>query len=282
MRRFVALTLVLLMTLGLFACAKTPEQVLTAAVAKLAKQESMHYEMKMKMAMDMGIVSLNLSTAMSADLTMNPLAMAATTVMDMGVLGKMEMPMYVGMENGRIYSYVTADGSNWVKSEMDETAFRKDYNMAQTLEQYVKTAQSFTEMAVETVNGADAVRYDGLLSGDAIGALMTSTGISEQLASLGIDEAALTEAARGMENLTVSIWIDQRTGLPVKYYIDMTAMMKTIGNALTGLPALAGAALSFGSVTVEMTLSNFGGVEEIVIPEAALNAPLTVNADNAA
>ncbi|MBR6708898.1 MAG: hypothetical protein IKL84_04385, partial [Clostridia bacterium] len=167
-------------------------------------------------------------------------------------------------------------------SEMDETSFRQDYDLSDTLEQYVETAQSFTEMEVETVNGADAVRYDGLLSGDAIATVMTSTGISEQLASLGIDEAALTEAARGMENLTVSIWIDQRTGLPVKYYIDMTAMMKTIGNALTGLPALAGAALSFGSVTVEMTLSNFGGVEEIVIPEAALNAPLTVNADNAA
>ena len=185
MLRLGALTLVLLMTLGLFACAKTPEQVLTAAVAKLAKQESVHYDMKMKMEMDMGIVSLNFSTAMSADMTMNPLAMSATTVMDMGVLGKVEMPMYVGMENGKIYSYVTADGSNWVKSEMDETSFRQDYDLSDMLEQYVETAQSFTEMEVETVNGADAVRYDGLLSGDAIGTVMTSTGISEQLASLG-------------------------------------------------------------------------------------------------
>lgn len=78
----------------------------------------------------------------------------------------------------------------------------------------MSTGSSFQEAGTETVEGKEAVRYDGVITNDSFNELFESTGILDQFSSLGVNE----ETAKSMlTDLAVcpSAFGWRRTRLPV-------------------------------------------------------------------
>jgi len=87
------------------------------------------------------------------------------------------------------------------------------------------------------------------------------------------------EALANLGDILVTFMIDEETGLPVRYIVDMTAAMGDLMAAAMA-ESMSGADMEglelkvdVSSAILDVTLSRFDGVDPIVIPEAALNAP---------
>ena len=137
---------------------------------------------------------------------------------------------------------------------------------------------SFQRTGTAQVNGKTAAVYSGKVDGKYLQDILNSAGAGEEMAeAFGADLSADILASLG--KLEVTLMIDEETGLPVRYIVDMTDAVKDLIEAAL-VQSMGGMSLSEAGVTFEiptavldLVLSQFDSVEPIVIPEAALNAP---------
>ena len=118
----------------------------------------------------------------------------------------------------------------------------------------------------------------GKIDGARIQEIFDSTGALGEM-SEALDADLPEDALKDMEDMTVTVMLDEETGLPVRYAIDMTAAMKGLMAAVLqesmGGQATEGVEfqMDVSTAILTITLSRFDAVDPIVIPEAALNAP---------
>lgn len=151
-----------------------------------------------QMKMSAGGQSIQMTMTGELETTMDPVAMHMDMTTDMGAMGSMNVKMYMKEENGA-YSLYTGmdDGSGnitWTAQTMENVDQLKQYDTQATMELYLSTGSSFQEAGTETVEGKEAVRYDGVITNDSFNELFESTGILDQFSSLGVNE----ETAKSM------------------------------------------------------------------------------------
>ena len=263
----------------------TPEEVLAAASKNMDSLESMSYDMDMDMGFAIAIPSLevdeklDISSKSEADYIKEPMKMKMTMNMDMGTGEAMDMLMYLVQDGDTYITYTgieNEDGSfDWVRQVMSDLPDMSQYKAEDTMKLYLSSGESFKENGTEEVNGVEAVRYDGVIKGEAMQEVMDSSGMTEQLAAmnLGGDEDLFKNAG----DLPISIWIDREQLLPVKYEMDMAAVMqyimeKALAQQLEGLEGTGEMKMTVSKAFVSMTVKNFNGVEDFEIPQEALDA----------
>ena len=99
--------------------------------------------------------------------------------------------------------------------------------------------------------------------------------MEEQLAQYGLTAEEAAAIYQDLGDLPVAIWIDSESKLPVKYEMDMTAMMQNIMTKVFEKMDVAAEDMDFtvDKMFISMTLYDFDNVGEIAIPEEAKNAP---------
>lgn len=263
----------------------TPEEVLAAASQNMDSLESMSYDMDMDMGFAIAIPSvevdekLDISSKSEADYIKEPMKMKMTMNMDMGTGEAMDMLMYLVQDGDTYITYTgleNEDGSfDWTRQEMSDLPDMSQYKAEDTMKLYLSSGEGFKENGTEEVNGVEAVRYDGVIKGEAMQEVMDSSGMTEQLAAmnLGGDEELFKNAG----DLPISIWIDREQLLPVKYEMDMADIMqyimeKALAQQLEGLEGTGEMKMTVSKAFVSMTVKNFNSVEDFEIPQEALDA----------
>lgn len=278
-KKSAAIAMSAVMALSLAACASskpaTPEEVLKAASEKVAAAKSMTCEMTTDMKMSAAGQSIQMTMTGMLETTTEPVAMHMDMTTDMGAMGSMDVKMYMKEDNG-VYSLYTGmdDGSGnitWTAQTMENVDQLKQYDTQATMELYLNTGSSFQEAGTETVEGKEAVRYDGVITNDSFNELFEATGILDQFSTLGVNEETAKSMLTDLGDLPLSIWVEKDSGLPVKYDMDMTAMMQSI---MTKAMEAAGSTETITIETVHMTMLVHGidNVESIEIPQEALDA----------
>lgn len=271
--------LALTATISLTACTgQSAEDIMKTAQEKLNEIKSMSYEMKMDMDMAAEGETLKMTMTGNADCIVEPMAMQMDMTMDMGELGSMPMKMYAQDKDG---SYVIYSGMDvgtgtmtWTSQTLGSMEDLMQYDAQASMDLYISSADSFKENGTESINGAETVRYDGIISQEAMNEVMTASGVMKQFSALGMDTSEITEMLANLGDLPISIWVEKESGLPVQYTMDMTTMMQTMMEKALASEAAEGedTTVTVNKVLISMTMSNFNGVEKIVIPEEALNA----------
>lgn len=266
--------LALALALGLGGCEEdsapaTPEEVLAKAQQTMDGVKSLGYDMTMEMSMGMAGQSLEMSTVTTADTILSPLTMKAEMAVDMGDLGSTNMTMYVKEENG---SYLTATGIpdadgtvTWETASMDSLSQLESLDGKASMDLYLTSASGFAEGATETVEGVEATRYDGVISGEKLEEVLEASGVLSQMEGLGLGD--VTTMFSGLGDLPVSIWVAKETYYPIKYEMDMAEMMQSIlENALKQEMGMD-VGLTLDKMSVSMVLRDFDQVGEIEIPD---------------
>ena len=94
------------------------------------------------------------------------------------------------------------------------------------------------------------------------------SGAYSMFEMLGIDSGSAPQLTSGMG---LSIWLDDETGLPVAYEIDMAALMdELMEKAFAAVDMELDVAIDEAYVYV--TLSDFNGIDAIEIPDEARGA----------
>ncbi len=265
----------------------TPEEVLAAASKNMDGLESMSYDMDMDMGFAIAIPSvevdekLDMSSKSEADYIKEPMKMKMTMNMDMGTGEAMDMLMYLVQDGDTYITYTgleNEDGSfDWTRQEMSDLPDMSQYKAEDTMKLYLSSGEGFTENGTEEVNGVEAVRYDGVIKGEAMQEVMDSSGMTEQLAAMNL--GAGEDLFKNAGDLPISIWIDREQLLPVKYEMDMAAIMqyimeKALAQQLEGLEGTEEMKMTVSKAFVSMTVKNFNSVEDFEVPEEALEAEL--------
>ena len=188
---------------------------------------------------------------------------------DMGDLGSTNMTMYVKEENG---SYLTATGIpdadgtvTWETASMDSLSQLESLDGKASMDLYLTSASGFAEGATETVEGVEATRYDGVISGEKLEEVLEASGVLSQMEGLGLGD--VTTMFSGLGDLPVSIWVAKETYYPIKYEMDMAEMMQSIlENALKQEMGMD-VGLTLDKMSVSMVLRDFDQVGEIEIPD---------------
>lgn len=267
------------MALSLVACASgkpaTPEEVLKAASEKVAAAKSMSSEVivDMKMASAGQTVQMTMTGAVEA--TVEPMAMHMDMTTDMGEMGSMKMQMYMTEEAGAYQLYVGMDDGNgattWAAQSVPNADQMKQYDTQSNMELYLKSGSSFQENGTETIEGKETVRYDGVITNEDFNEVFTSTGVMDQFSSLGVNAEMAQSMLTDLGDLPISVWVEKESNLPVKYEMDMTAMIQSIMNK-TMEAAGSTETVTMESVYMTMLIHDIDNVESIEVPQEALDA----------
>ena len=276
LKKLLPACLVLALSLALAACggsaADTPEDALTRAQTAYESVKSMHYTIDMDMAFSAEGESIEMKTAAEADCIVEPMTMGMDMNMDMMGFLNMDIKMYL-VQDGDSYTMYTGmddgDGNiSWSKETLDDLGDIAQYNGKESMKIYLENGSSFTEAGTEEVAGVTATRYDGVITQDSLNAVMEASGVLEQYEALGLE--GMEDLLSDMGDLPVSIWIDPDTDLPVKYEMDMTAMMQSmISKMLAEEGEGEDTDFTVDKCSIVMICTDIDAIE---IPEEALNA----------
>lgn len=272
-RNLTAAALALLLVLGLSACGGSDAgEAIVKAQEAMADVQSMTYQTVMEMDLSADGDSVSMSVTADVSAIVDPLALEMAMSLDMGDIGTLDYTSYMvsGDDALTMYSCLDmGDGPTWIREDVTDMTALSQYDAKASLDLYLKSAQSFREAGSETVGDYETVRYDGVIKGDDLDEVLETSGVLEQLSNLGIEESA--DLLTDIGNLPISIWIDQATSFPVKYEMDMSALMQTmLGKMAETDESVSG--VTVDKLIVSMVVTGVDCVDEIVVPEEALTA----------
>lgn len=255
-----------------------------ALVAEADKKTQSAKSMSYSLTTDMVISVLNqkLATTMTGnvDMIMDPVSMKMNIKMDMGALGSQEMETYMVSENGVLMMYNLTDGK-WTKQAAGNADAMVEYNAKENMDLYLTSYESVRLEGKDTVNGKTATKLYCKLADEYIEKALGMASMEEQLEGTGISASMLTDMYKGVKGFSYSIWIDDATGMVVKYDMDMTEVMAQVMKNMIDIvgkedPTAAAAikGMSYDKMTMNMTVTGVDNVKTIVLPDAAKNAPV--------
>ena len=269
--RILSLALAALLALALPACGQESfESAMARAIREMQDVKSQHTDMIMSVDMTLTAagesVEIPISTSVSMDSVNEPLA--AHAVMDTVAMGQPSRMEYYVEQSGEGYTaYMSTDAVNWTAMSLDVGGLDQ-LSAAEGLEFYLRCASAFEKAGEEEVRGAAASRYDGEIPADMMAEALERSGAYSMFEMLGIDSGSAPQLTSGMG---LSIWLDDETGLPVAYEIDMAALMdELMETAFAAVDMELDVAI--GEAYVYVTLSDFNGIDAIEIPDEARGA----------
>lgn len=281
-RRIAAGVMALVLALGMTACGQKEQPtggdaatVIRTAQQAMEQVSSMRYTYAMEMAISAEGESVELSMDGSAEITMDPTAVKMTMNMDMGMLdiSLQDVQVYMVPEDGQMVSYVgmdmkSAGQKEWYRTLAEDATISTDqYNALDSFELYMKNGSDFKATGKETVQGASATRYEGVIKSDVLQETLEESGNLDNLtALLGEDYG---DALAKMSGIPIVIWINE-AGLPVKYVFDMTGMVTEILHSAAdgGLDA----DVSVDKVAMSMEVEGYNDVGAITVPQEVLDS----------
>lgn len=287
----VLLAALMLASVWLVGCGeRNPDELWAAAKENIVTTKSARLHMTMDMAFDLQGETTSMTMKMEEACTQDPLSAEVTMTMDMGSLGKMDTTMYLVQEDKEYVSYTKVSGGilgdedvGWSQSTIDVTDL-KQYNAMDNAKLYLDVLNSFQSAGKEAIGSYNTIRYDGKVTGQDISKMLDTLGdnVSSMLSTA--DASTMADLFSQLDGIPMSVWIDQKTALPVRYEMDLSGMvnqlMRTMINALSSLSSEAvDFQVSKARVTVEC--SDYNAVAPITVPQEVLDAATSKSADAA-
>ena len=282
-KRGAAAVLALVLALGLTACGGKDGGAGDAASAMLSARESMQkvssmsyiYSMEMSMKADGETVEMTVDG--TADMTMDPVAAKMTMNMNMLGMSLTGIELYMVQEGSQTVTYTGMDlfgggSKTWTKTTGGDGSTgvsMEQYNAKDSFDLYLKNGANFKAMGTETVQGAPATRYEGVIAKDMLKDTLEKSGSMEQLDSMV--DANIDDVLKKVGDISVPMWLDNETGLPVKYVIDMTNFLVSMME-LAAENAGESADVSADKFVVSMEVTKYNGVGEIKVPQDILDS----------
>ena len=282
-KKIAAGALALAMVFSLAACAKKDQPSGGDAVAAMrnARQEmekvsSMRYTYAMEMAISAEGESVEMTVNGSAEMTMDPTAVKMTMNMDMLGMALKDVQIYMVSEGGQMVAYTGMDmtgavQNQWYKSLADDSGMNAEqYDAVEAFELYMKNGSNFKAVGTDTVQGASATRYEGVITSDMLEDTLEESGSLDNITSLLGEDYG--DVLAGLSGIPITIWIND-AGLPVKYVFDMTSMMTEL---LQNSADSENADVSVDKFVMSMEVLGYNDIEPITVPQEVLDTAVDV------
>ncbi len=249
-------------------------EIFEKAMENTASIKSASYSIGMDMEMSSEGTDFSIATTGNIKMTADPMEYEMTLDMDMGEeIGSMTTTSYLVNEDGKqvLYSGVVYGGETFWSKQYDATLDSfEQYNAMENIEMYLENAESFKENGTDNINGTEAVRYDGTITGESLENAINST-LGDLGTSIDGTDLSASEIFNGIGDLTLSVWIDKETLTVRKYEMDMSEIMsKLFENMSADDESLAG--IDVSKVFLSMTVSSYNDIDSITVPDDVKSA----------
>ena len=224
-KKLAALLLIAALMLALAGCGFISQ--LSMAVWKMGKLKSYRMDMDMDMEIKISVLGQSMDMDMElgseSDISLKPDRTKST--MSVGMFGeKFSVLSYTDKTDTETVTYSSQDGGKtWSRQTEENKAQDKKANK-QSFTALLKLAAGFEKTGTETVRGSEATVYAGVISGADIASV---TEVSEALTNafsamnMSAEELKLEEFG----NVPVTIAIDNKSNMIVRYTMDLTEFM---------------------------------------------------------
>lgn len=274
-KRTAAFALSAALALSLAACGSGTEKStgdIATALEKINAVKSLEATMVMEMDMSLMGQSMETETAMNMVCFNDPMKLKADMTMDMGELGSFTMNMYAAMD-GDNYTVYMNDGSAW-SSETVDMSYLQQYDAQESMNLYLESGDDYTLDGTEEINGSTANKFTGVIRGDALEEVLAASGATSSLES-SIGDLDLSELYSDLGDMPITVWVDQESGYPVRYAMDMTELMQGImekSMAAAGGEEDISGMITMDKMSLVMDCFNFDNATDFEIPAEALGA----------
>lgn len=249
-------------------------EIFEKAMENTASIKSASYSIGMDMEMSSEGTDFSIATTGNIKMTADPMEYEMTLDMNMGEeIGSMTTTSYLVNEDGKqvLYSGVVYGGETFWSKQYDATLDSfEQYNAMENIEMYLENAESFKENGTDDINGTEAVRYDGTITGESLENAINST-LGDLGTSIDGTDLSASEIFNGIGDLTLSVWIDRETLTVRKYEMDMSEIMsKLFENMSADDESLAG--IDVSKVFLSMTVSSYNDIDSITVPDDVKSA----------
>lgn len=249
-------------------------EIFEKAMENTASIKSASYSIGMDMEMSSEGTDFSIATTGNIKMTADPMEYEMTLDMNMGEeIGSMTTTSYLVNEDGKqvLYSGVVYGGETFWSKQYDATLDSfEQYNAMENIEMYLENAESFKENGTDDINGTEAVRYDGTITGESLENAINST-LGDLGTSIDGTDLSASEIFNGIGDLTLSVWIDKETLTVRKYEMDMSEIMsKLFENMSADDESLAG--IDVSKVFLSMTVSSYNDIDSITVPDDVKSA----------
>ncbi|MBR4905285.1 MAG: zinc-ribbon domain-containing protein [Clostridia bacterium] len=245
----------------------SPEEAVRAAFEKLNEADSMHVDFVEDASMTIGVPALGYSQDMNLSVVLdcdsdkaNGMSRIEGSMSAMGY--EQSVLTYAETVDGKVMAYTsTDDGKTWSLNGNDTLS-----DPTETIDLWTKHAKDFEKTGTEQVNGFDTTVCSGKLSGEYVKDAAGMTG-----GMFGtLDEAMLND----LDDLPITIWIDNESGRVVRMVLDMKNMMETLlekalAESMGELPEGVEFSADVNKAEVVCDISQFNAIPPIVIPDEA-------------
>ncbi len=268
MKRWIAVVLSAILAISLVACGSKKSndgEKVIAAMEKMSTAQSYNSTMKTEVQMQVSEIG-KMEVSMDMDMSCFVEPMKAKVDMKINMLGQgMDMSMYMQEKDGKYEVYVQ-NGGEWLSTEMSMEEIGQ-MDAKASLQLYVDSSKSFSFAGTEEINGYKADRYDGLIEGEAIQKAMSNMANTPgfNLKDMGLDE----DVFKKMGKLPISIWVDQESGYPVYYSMDMSGFVNQIMKQLMDRTGTEDVEVKTDKMEITMSFSDFNAVPDFEMPEGS-------------
>ena len=235
----------------------TAEELITNIAAASASMESFTMEMVSEQTIDMNGETQNVKTSVKSDIIQNPLTAYQELTMEMPAEagGNQEMIQYMTPEG--MYMQVSGE---WIKmAGPEQGAMMEQLQQQASPEAQLEHFKSITNETTVTEEGDNYI-LTADVSGDNVKEL--SKNMLEGLGG-GADPAGMDQLMdqMGIEKMLIVYTVRKDDYLPVSMNVEMSMTMEQEGMTMKM------------DNKSESTFSNYNEIDEITVPEEALNAP---------
>lgn len=248
--------------------------LLTAAQDKMKDVTSLNGKMVMEMDINVGMggetQSMQTTTTTNMSCFYNPTRFKMDMAMDLGEAGSTNMEIYAETTEDGTCTLYLGDGTSW-QTQTVEMGDLAQYDAANKMTESMRSSYNFQDVGTEQVDGKDARKFTGAIKGDDMKDAVLSSGVMTSLSALGIDASKMADMLQDIDEIPITLWIDEADSYPVKYEMDMTSVMNSVISAL--LESIGeqteGVTMEFTKMHLIMTCSDFNAATEFSIPDAA-------------
>jgi len=261
-KRILALVLSAAMILVLCGCSLF-DTTLIKSVRAMGKLESFHADITADLSGRISVMEnsydLDLKADAESDMILNPMALRLEgRLCDYDFLPS--VLIYAKSDPGVLkFAFGTSVSSSLSQYAMDLPDESFTINVEDIIKLLTSGTLLFEEKGTEDINSSPAVRYDGVLNEQALEAIISLSGIDEDI---------------DIENdIPVSVWIDTKTYMIVRLDADLSALAPAVAAYVADAVNLdiAGTEipleLSADKLYLSILFSQFNSVEEIQLPE---------------
>lgn len=236
----------------------TPENLLRDMKERAEKVESTVMNVKFNINMSSGGEELAVGMDMDMEATAEPEAAHGKGEISFDIAGSSmstEMEIYSVKEDDQYMTYTMMEGE-WTKEASDEEEALGDVEgMTGNIEEYADQFELAEELA--EVNGEECFELTGELDGDTFSAMIQSD-MMDSFSGYGLDEETVSDMTFPC---TIDIYKDSI--LPARILFDLTDTFETM---------MEDSGVTASDCYMEMTFTEYDSVDEIVVPDEALEA----------